>query len=66
MEEKKNISDTLLDNLSGGTDQPVEDGSLKIVKNSHRDNGKQIPDGNEDILDPKNIRSWTELRIVVK
>ncbi len=53
MGEKKNVLDTLLDNLSGGTDQPVEDGSLQTGNNQHRDNGKQVPGGNEDILDPK-------------
>ena len=53
MEEKKNVLDAVLDKLSGGTDQPAEDGSLKIGKKSHRDNGKQVPGGNEDILDPK-------------
>ncbi len=53
MEEKKNVLDAVLDKLSGGTDQPAENGDLQTGNNQHRNSGKQVPGGNEDILDPK-------------
>jgi len=53
MEEKKNVLDAVLEKLSGGTDQPAENGDLQIGNDQHRNSGKQVPGGNEDILDPK-------------
>ncbi len=57
MKENEKVSDTVLNNLSGGIDQPADNDRLKISKNPHRDSGKQIPGGNEDIFNPQLLKN---------
>ena len=54
-ENRKTLNDTALSDLSGGTENGKSEFPNTPRKNIliPSDNGKQVPGGNEDVLDPK-------------